>query len=109
MIAAEALDRTCVALASPVRRRVVEKLRSGAKPLGALAEGENMSRPAVSQHVKVLLEAGLVSVRRKGRNQIYHLEPKALTALRAWLERQWEVVLGAFAEAAAKEHQRRKK
>jgi DNA-binding transcriptional ArsR family regulator len=101
------LDETCAAIAHPVRREIVERLRGGEKPLGALAERFDMSRPAVSQHVKILLDAGLVSVRREGRNQIYRLEPAALGELRAWVERQWEDVLGAFAAAAEKEARKR--
>lgn len=99
----EVLDDTCAALAHPARRRVLERLRSGPLSLGALAEDLPMSRPAVSQHVKLLLDTGLVSVRREGRHQIYALRSAHLVALRRYLEEQWDDVLTAFAHAAEKE------
>jgi DNA-binding transcriptional ArsR family regulator len=96
----DVLDDTCAALAHPVRRELLERLRNGPRALGALAEGLPMSRPAVSQHMKLLLDAGLVSVRREGRHQIYALQSGHLIALRSYLERQWDNVLTAFANAA---------
>jgi DNA-binding transcriptional ArsR family regulator len=96
----DALDDTCAALAHPTRRVLLERLRGGPQALGALAEGLPMSRPAVSQHMKLLLDAGLVSVRRDGRHQMYALQSARLAALRTYLEQQWDDVLTAFANAA---------
>jgi DNA-binding transcriptional ArsR family regulator len=84
------------ALADPTRRKVLERLRKGPRPVGALAEGLPVSRPAVSQHLKVLRGAGLVSERRDGRRHLYRLEPKGLEELRKYLDSYWEEVLRAF-------------
>jgi DNA-binding transcriptional ArsR family regulator len=81
------IQKTCLALASDTRRRILEKLTAGEMRLGEIAHDEPMSRPAVSQHVKVLLDMGVVSTRREGQHQYYRLEPRAFAALRAWLER----------------------
>ena len=84
------------ALADPTRRRVFERLRSGPKPVGAIARGLPVSRPAVSQHLKVLKEAGLVREEAQGTRRIYEIDPKGLGALRAWLDQFWDVALEAF-------------
>ena len=86
------------ALADPTRRQVFERLREGAKPVGAIAEGLPVSRPAVSQHLKALKEAGLVADRAEGTRRIYYIDPKGLGALRAWLDQFWDGALAAFAE-----------
>ncbi len=85
------------ALADPTRRRVLERLASGPKPVGEIAEGLPVSRPAVSQHLKVLKEAGLVSDRADGARRIYAIDPAGLGAVRAWLDRFWTGALEAFA------------
>jgi DNA-binding transcriptional ArsR family regulator len=84
------------ALADPTRRRVFERLRQGASPVGRLATGLPVSRPAVSQHLKVLKEAGLVSEERDGTRRIYRIDPSGLAQLRAWLDQFWDVALDAF-------------
>lgn len=94
------LDATCAALAHPVRREILERVRSGRQSLGALAVGLPMTRPAVSQHVRTLLQAGLLSVRREGRQQLYTLRADGLWALQDYLAQQWDDVLSAFADAA---------
>ena len=86
------------ALADPTRRQVFERLREGAKPVGAIAEGLPVSRPAVSQHLKALKEAGLVADRAEGTRRIYYIDPKGLGALRAWLDQFWDGALAACAE-----------
>src|SRR5205814_10390514 len=73
------------ALADPTRRTVLERLRSGAKPVGEIAMHLPVSRPAVSQHLKVRKEAGLVRDRRRGTQHIYEIDPEGLGPLRAWL------------------------
>ena len=84
------------ALADPTRRQVFERLRSGPQPVGAIAHGMPVSRPAVSQHLKVLKEAGLVSDRPEGTRRVYYIDPHGLGALRGWLDRFWDQALSAF-------------
>jgi DNA-binding transcriptional ArsR family regulator len=85
------------ALADPTRRLVFERLRDGGKPVGVIAEGLPISRPAVSQHLKVLREAGLVEDRAEGARRIYYIDPRGLGELRAWLDQFWDQALTAFA------------
>lgn len=75
------------ALADPTRRQIVEALAAGETGFGELADAFEMSRPAVSQHLKVLKEAGIVRARADAQRRIYRLEPGALEAIDAWLER----------------------
>ncbi|HEY1709055.1 MAG TPA: metalloregulator ArsR/SmtB family transcription factor [Rhizomicrobium sp.] len=84
------------ALADPTRRRIFERLRRGAQPVGRLATGLPVSRPAVSQHLKVLKEAGLVSEEREGTRRIYRIDPSGLAQLRTWLDQFWDAALDAF-------------
>ena len=85
------------ALADPTRRQVIERLAAGPAPVGELARGLPVSRPAVSQHLKVLKEAGLVSDRPDGTRRVYQIDPHGLGALRAWLDQFWTVALDAYA------------
>lgn len=85
------------ALADPTRRQVFERLAAGPAPVGELARGLPVSRPAVSQHLKVLKEAGLVSDRPDGTRRVYQIDPHGLGALRAWLDQFWTVALDAYA------------
>jgi DNA-binding transcriptional ArsR family regulator len=94
--AAEVLD----ALGDPTRRAVLELLRDGERPVGELAAGLPVSRPAVSQHLRVLKGAGLVTERRDGTRRLYRVDPEGLSALRAYLESYWSDVLAAFKDAA---------
>jgi DNA-binding transcriptional ArsR family regulator len=96
------------ALADPTRRRVFERLRSGGKPVGAIARGLPVSRPAVSQHLKVLKQAGLVIDRPEGTRRVYYIDPQGLGALRAWLDRFWDEALGEFKAQAEIEVRERK-
>jgi DNA-binding transcriptional ArsR family regulator len=90
------------ALADPTRRRVFERLKSGPRAVGAIARGLPVSRPAVSQHLKVLKEAGLVMDRPEGTRRVYYIDPAGLGALRRWLDQFWDEALTAFqAEAEA--------
>jgi DNA-binding transcriptional ArsR family regulator len=91
-----AYDSALAALADPTRRRVFEKLRSGPKAVGVIARGMPVSRPAVSQHLKVLKEAGLVIDRPEGTSRVYYIDPDGLGPLRAWLDQFWDQALARF-------------
>jgi DNA-binding transcriptional ArsR family regulator len=84
------------ALGDPTRRRIFERLKSGPQAVAAIARGMPVSRPAVSQHLKVLKEAGLVTDRPNGTRRLYYIEPKGIRALRAWLDQFWDQTLAAF-------------
>lgn len=96
--AAKALD----ALGDPTRRAVFETLAIGPHPVGEIAAGLPVSRPAVSQHLRVLKDAGLVRDRRDGNRRVYSVDPAGLAALRDYLERHWDSALESFEKAAAK-------
>jgi DNA-binding transcriptional ArsR family regulator len=81
------------ALADPTRRRIFERLAKGPLAVGELAHGLPVSRPAVSQHLKVLKLAGLVADRAEGTRRVYHIDPNGLGAIRAWLDQFWEAAL----------------
>jgi DNA-binding transcriptional ArsR family regulator len=93
-------EQALTALADPTRRAVFERLRAGPQPVGELARHLPISRPAVSQHLKVLKDAGLVCDRAEGTRRIYHIDPHGLGALRRWLDQFWETALDAFAAEA---------
>ena len=84
------------AIADPTRRRVLERLSVRPMAVGEIAAGMPVSRPAVSQHLKVLKEAGLVSDRQDGQRRIYAIDPKGLGAMRAWLDQFWDTALEAL-------------
>jgi len=84
------------ALADPTRRAVFEKLRGGPSAVGKLSEGLHVTRPAVSQHLKVLEGAGLVRARREGARRIYSVEVQGLVELRRYLDRFWGEALEAY-------------
>jgi DNA-binding transcriptional ArsR family regulator len=88
------------ALADPTRRRVFERLRTGPQPVGAIARGLPVSRPAVSQHLAVLKTAGLVTDRAEGTRRVYQIDPNGLGAIRAWLDQFWDEALIAFKQEA---------
>lgn len=96
------------ALGDPTRRSVFEQLRSGPKSVGELAEGLPVSRPAVSQHLRVLKDAQLVSERREGTRRIYELAPAGLAELRAYFDQFWTHALDAYKEAAERKGGRRR-
>lgn len=85
-----------VALADPTRRAIFERLAVQPGPVGRLAEGLPVSRPAVSQHLRVLKEAGLVSESPDGARRIYRIDPRGLGALRDWLDGYLGAALDAF-------------
>jgi DNA-binding transcriptional ArsR family regulator len=96
------------ALADPTRRSVFERLRKGPLPVGRLAEGLHVSRPAVSQHLKVLERAGLVRARREGTRRIFQVEVRGLDELRRYLEGFWDDALAAFKREAEDEKKGRR-
>jgi DNA-binding transcriptional ArsR family regulator len=91
------------ALADPTRRAVFERLAAGPRSVGELAVGLPVTRPAVSQHLRVLREAGLVRERRQGTRRIHELDQEGIAALRAYFEQFWDVTLAAFKAAVEQE------
>ena len=86
------------ALADGTRRAIVERLADGPRAVGELAVGLPVSRSAVSQHLKVLKDAGLVTERAAGTRRIYRLNPVALAALRDQLDTYWQRALAGYAD-----------
>jgi DNA-binding transcriptional ArsR family regulator len=84
------------ALGDPTRRAIFERLAQKPAAVGELAAGLPVSRPAVSQHLKVLKEAGLVSETPDGARRIYRLDPRGIGAMRDWLDEHWTTALAAF-------------
>src|SRR5579864_6054115 len=91
------------AFGDPTRRLVFERLRSGARSVGEIARGMNVSRPAVSQHLRVLKSAHLVTDRAEGTRRLYAVDLRGIKALRSWLDGFWGDALSAFKEAAERE------
>ena len=91
-------------LSDPTRRRVFEKLRSGPQSVGVLARGLPVSRPAVSQHLRVLKDAGLVADRSEGVRRVYYIDPEGLGELRRWLDGFWTDALESFKNEVAATH-----
>jgi DNA-binding transcriptional ArsR family regulator len=83
-------------LSDPTRRTVFERLRAGPQSVGLLAQGMPVSRPAVSQHLKALKDAGLVKDRPEGARRVYYIDPEGLGELRRWLDGFWDAALEAF-------------
>ncbi len=84
------------ALGPPTRRAIFERLAAGPLPVGKLAETLPVSRPAVSQHLKALKAAGLVTETREGTARIYRVDPTGVAELRDYFDRFWDVALGAY-------------
>jgi DNA-binding transcriptional ArsR family regulator len=83
-------------LADPTRRQVLERLRGGSRAVNAIAAGLPVSRPAVSQHLKLLKDAGLVEERSEGTRRIYSLRREGFAEIRDWLDSFWDDALDAF-------------
>ena len=88
------------ALADPTRRAIFERLARGPRAVGELAREFPVSRPAVSQHLKVLKDAGLVTGRSEGSRRLYRVDPQGVEAMREYLDSFWSDALTAFKEAA---------
>ncbi len=94
------------ALADPTRRLIFERLARRPRAVGELAEGLPVSRPAVSQHLKVLRNAGLVLDARDGSRRLYRVDPDGVAGMRAYLDRFWGDALAAFESAAKTEEKK---
>lgn len=97
------------ALGDPTRRAILGHLRNGPLPVGALAKAFPISRPAISQHLRVLKEARLVSDRPEGTRRLYQLDPAGFESVRAYLDQFWTTALDAFkakADAEPTRHDR---
>ena len=104
-------EAAIAALADPTRRAIIERLRSGPCAVGVVAAGLPVSRPAVSQHLRILSDAGLVTVIPKGTARLYQLAPTGIDGLRHYLDSLWNDALDAFrreAERQAKKPPNRK-
>lgn len=93
-------ERALDALGDRTRRRVFARLRHRTCSAGELAQGMNVTRSAVSQHLQVLKTAGLVVVRAEGTRRLYQVDTRGIEALRRWFDGFWNETLGAFKEAA---------
>jgi len=91
------------ALADPTRRLVFERLAKKSLSVGDIAAGLPVSRPAVSQHLKILKEAGLVMDQADGTRRVYRVDPRGIEAMKSYLDRMWDRALAAFKAAAEKE------
>jgi DNA-binding transcriptional ArsR family regulator len=95
------------ALGDPTRRAIFKRLRNGARAVGDIADGMDVSRPAVSQHLKILKAARLVSDRPEGTRRLYAVDPRGVEAIRDWLDGFWDEALMAFKAAAEREAKKR--
>ena len=93
-------DSQLNALGDPTRRAILGHLRKGPLPVGALAKAFPISRPAISQHLKVLKDARLVTDRPEGTRRVYQLDPAGFESVRAYLDQFWTTALAAFKEKA---------
>ena len=101
------IDTVLAALADPTRRAIFESVRHGPRSVGDIAGKFDVSRPAVSQHLRVLANAQLVRPHRSGRNNYYGLDLHGLTLLRNYVESFWDDVLGAFQAAAVRDSKKK--
>ena len=93
-----------IALSDATRRQVLERVIDAPRAAGEIADGLPVSRPAVSQHLKVLKEAGLITERRAGTRRIYAADPRALGELRAYVDGMWRDALAAMAKSIDEEN-----
>ena len=100
-----AYEAALVALSDPTRRLVFERILAAPRPVAAIAEGLPVSRPAVSQHLRVLKEAGLITEQRNGTRRLYSANPQALGELRAAIEAMWHEALSGMAAVLDEEQQ----
>jgi len=96
-------DHVFDALGDPTRRAVLKRLRAGGRSVREIAEGMKVSRPAVSQHLKILKAARLVTVQAAGTRRVYAVDKRGLESLRKWLEGFWDHTLAAFKAVAEQE------
>jgi DNA-binding transcriptional ArsR family regulator len=96
------------ALGDRTRREIFERLGAGPRAVGELAHELPVSRPAVSQHLKVLKDAGLVTDRAEGNRRVYQIDPTGVSELRAYLEHFWDQSLASFKQAAQRKYEESK-
>lgn len=106
MASAQRIERALDALGDPTRRAVFRRLRKGNRSVREIADRMDVSRPAVSQHLKVLKSAGLVVVRSDGARRLYGIDPNGIESLKDWLDGFWDSALAAFKQAAEQEQKR---
>ena len=99
-------DAVFDALGEPVRRRILELLREGPTPVGRLAERLPVGLPAVSKHLRVLSNAGLIEHRSAGTRNLYALAPDGMASAQQWLVSTWDTVLAAYAAEVSRRHRR---
>ncbi len=102
-------ERAFEALGDPTRRAVFMRLRAGSRSVGEIAEGLHVTRPAVSQHLKVLKEARLVVDRAEGTRRLYSVDTRGVREMRKWLDAFWDEALDAFQRAAELEARNERK
>ena len=102
-------ERAFDALGDPTRRAVLKRLRGGARSVGEIAKGMEVSRPAVSQHLKVLKAARLVTFHAEGTRRLYAIDMRGIESLRKWLDGFWDEALSAFKVMAEREAAKEKK
>ena len=103
MASALRVERALDALGDPTRRAIFRRLRKGNRSVREIADGIDVSRPAVSQHLKVLKSAGLIVVRVDGSRRLYGIDPNGIEGLRNWLDGFWDETLAAFKQAVERE------
>lgn len=102
-------ERALEALGDPTRRAVFMRLRAGSRSVGEIAAGLDVTRPAVSQHLKVLKAARLVVDRPEGTRRLYSVDTRGLFEIRKWLDAFWTEALDAFKHAAELEARKERK
>jgi len=106
MATAQRIERAFDALGDPTRRAIFRRVRKGNRSVREIADGMDVSRPAVSQHLKILKSAGLVVVQIDGARRLYGINPTGIEALREWLDGFWDSTLASFKQAAEQEQLR---
>ena len=96
------MEAALKAIAAPTRRRILTLVRDGELTAGEIAAHFDVTRPAISKHLRILREARVVRERREGRNRIYELNPEGLNELREYFDKFWTDALEAFKRAAEK-------
>ena len=102
-------ERAFDALGDPTRRTVLRRLRGGGRSVREIADGMQVSRPAVSQHLKILRAARLVTVRAEGTRRVYAVDARGIESIRKWLEGFWDEALTAFKALAEREAAKERK
>lgn len=105
MQATKNYDKAFNALGDPMRRAIFEKLRNRPLAVVDIADGLPVSRPAVSQHLKVLKEARLISIQRRGTRNFCQIDPDGVIAMRYYLDQFWDTALTAFKAATENAHE----